>query len=145
MSLTIPQKKYLVTRIDEVANQKAEELKNPEAVKNREVCQEGIKAGKVELRTRKDIEKIIEMTLMGETGYGGWDSTNIGSINVSDLLIGWEDYLNDHKLSNAKVNSIIIEKRNAIYKEATKIKDQAMFGTEQEAYAMLDKFMELEV
>ena len=45
MSLTIPQKKYLVTRIDEVANQKASELKDPEARKNREVCQEGIKAG----------------------------------------------------------------------------------------------------
>lgn len=145
MSLTIPQKKYLVTRIDEVANQKAEELKNPEAVKNREVCQEGIKAGKVELRTRKDIEKVVEMTLMGETGYGGWDSTNIGSINVSDLLIGWEDYLKEHKMNQSEVNNIIIERRNAIFKEATKIKDQAMFGTEQEAYAMLDKFMELEV
>ena len=85
------------------------------------------------------------MILMGETGYGGWDSTNIGSINVSDLLIGWEDYLKEHKLSSAKVNSVIVERRNAIFKEATKIKDQAMFGTEQEAYAMLDKFMELEV
>jgi len=145
MSLTIPQKKYLVTRIDEVAQEKAEELKNPEAVKNREICQEGVKAGKVKLRPRKDIEEIIEMVLMGEAGYGGWDKTNIGSINVSDLFIGWEDYLKEHKLSSAKVNSVIIERRNAIYKEATKIKDQAMFGTEQEAYAMLDKFMELEV
>ena len=145
MSLTIPQKKYLVKRIDEVANQKASELKDPEARKNREVCQEGIKAGKVELRTRKDIEKIVEMILMGETGYGGWDSTNIGSINVSDLLIGWEDYLKEHKLSQSEVNNAIVERRNAIFEEATKVKDQAMFGTEQEAYAMLDKFMELKV
>ena len=145
MSLTIPQKKYLVTRIDEVAKQKASQLKDPKARKNRKVCQEGIKAGKVELRTRKDIEKIIEMTLMGETGYGGWDSTNIGSINVSDLLIGWEDYLKEHKLSQSEVNNAIVERRNAIFEEATKVKDQAMFGTEQEAYAMLDKFMELKV
>ena len=145
MSLTIPQKKYLVTRIDEVAKQKASQLKDRKARKNRKVCQEGIKAGKVELRIRKDIEKIIEMTLMGETGYGGWDSTNIGSINVSDLLIGWEDYLKEHKLSQSEVNNAIVERRNAIFEEATKVKDQAMFGTEQEAYAMLDKFMELKV
>ena len=67
MSLTIPQKKYLVKRIDEVANQKASELKDPEARKNREVSQEGIKAGKLELRTRTDIEKIEEMKIRGAT------------------------------------------------------------------------------
>ena len=144
MSLTIPQKKYLIKRIDEVANQKASQLKDPETVKNREICQEGIKQGKVTLRTRKDIEKIVEATLSNPS-YGGWDNTNIGSVNLSDLLIGWEDYLKDRQLSEAKVNQIIVERRNAIYKEATKIKDQAMFGTEQEAYAMLDKFMEMEV
>ena len=144
MSLTIPQKKYLVKRIDEVANQKASQLKDPESIKNREICQEGIKEGKVSLRTRKDIEKIVEATLSNPS-YGGWDNTNIGSVNLSDLLIGWEDYLKDRQLSETKVNQIIVERRNAIYKEATKIKDQAMFGTEQEAYAMLDKFMEMEV
>ena len=144
MSLTIPQKKYLIKRIDEVANQKASQLKDPETIKNREICQEGIKQGKVTLRTRKDIEKIVEATLSNPS-YGGWDNTNIGSVNLSDLLIGWEDYLKDRQLSEAKVNQIIVERRNAIYKEATKIKDQAMFGTEQEAYAMLDKFMEMEV
>ena len=144
MSLTITQKKYLIKRIDEVANQKASQLKDPESIKNREICQEGIKEGKVTLRTRKDIEKIVESTLSNPS-YGGWDNTNIGSVNLSDLLIGWEDYLKDRQLSEAKVNQIIVERRNAIYKEATKIKDQAMFGTEQEAYAMLDKFMEMEV
>ena len=144
MSLTIPQKKYLIKRIDEVANQKASQLKDPETVKNREICQGGIKQGKVTLRTRKDIEKIVEATLSNPS-YGGWDNTNMGSVNLSDLLIGWEDYLKDRQLSEAKVNQIIVERRNAIYKEATKIKDQAMFGTEQEAYAMLDKFMAMEV
>ena len=144
MSLTIPQKKYLVKRIDEVANQKANELKDPEGLKNKQVCQEGIKEGKVDLRTRKDIEKLVSHCL-SESGYGGWDSTSLGSIQLKDLLIGWEDYLKERQLSEAEVNRIIVERRNAIFEEATKIKDQAMFGTEQEAYAMLDKFMEMEV
>lgn len=145
MSLTIPQKKYLVKRIDEVANQKANELKDPKGIKNRQICQEGIKEGKVDLRTRKDIEKIVEHCLMGESGYGGWDSSSLGSIQLKDLLIGWEDYLKERQLSEAEVNKIIVDRRNSIFEEATKIKDQAMFGSEQEAYEMLNKFMEMEV
>lgn len=144
MSLTIPQKKYLVKRIDEVANNKANALKDVSAVKNRQLCKEGIDAGRVDIRTRPDIVKIIENHLVNNE-YGYWDATSLGSIKIEDLIIGWSDFLKENELDTASKNAKIVERRNAIFEEATKIKDKAMFGTEQEAYAMLDQFMEMEV
>lgn len=145
MSLTIPQKKYLVKRIDEVANNKANALKDVSAVKNRQLCKEGIDAGRVDIRTRPDIVKIIENALVSTDGYGHWDTVSLGSIKIENLIIGWDDFLKENELDIASKNRKIIERRNAIFEEATKIKDKAMFGTEQEAYAMLDQFMEMEV
>lgn len=144
MSLTIPQKKYLVKRIDEVANQKVSKLKDVESTKAIKIAKDGLEKGEIEIRTRGDIVKIIENSLTKDE-YRGWAEYGLGSIDVKDLLIGYEEAVKKHELDRATENAQIVEKRNAIYEEATRIKDQAMFGTEQEAYAMLDKFMEMEI
>ena len=145
MSLTIPQKKYLVKRIDEVATAKVNKLTNVAGMSNKQIAIQGLKEGYIGYPM--DIEKIHEAIdlVLGDGEDVRWGSETLGTIGIEPMLDGFNKYKNEMQSDLAKKNNDIVKRRNAIYEEATKIKDKAMFGTEQEAYALLDQFMEMEV
>ena len=145
MSLTIPQKKYLIKRIDEVAKSKVAKLTDVAGMSNKQIAIQGLKEGYVGYPM--DIEKIHEAIdlVLGDGEDIRWGSDKLGTIAIEPMLDGFHKYKNEMESDLAKKNTDIVKRRNAIYEEATKIKDKAMFGTEQEAYALLDQFMEMKI
>jgi len=140
--MTVPQKKYFCKRIDEITNQKVSELKDVEAMSNKAIAAMGLANGKV--RYPQEISKIWEaIDLIINDGEDiRWGSSTLGSLVIEPMLIGFSEFKHEMTTKIAKENSEIVNQRNKLYEEATRIKDVAMFGSEEAAHAMLKDFIE---
>tara|TARA_A100000172_G_scaffold9008_2_gene4905 strand:+ start:74 stop:508 length:435 start_codon:yes stop_codon:yes gene_type:complete len=140
--MTVPQKKYFCKRIDEITNQKVSELKDVEAMSNKAIAAMGLANGKI--RYPQEISKIWEaIDLIINDGEDiRWGSSTLGSLVIEPMLIGFSEFKHEMTTKIAKENSEIVNQRNKLYEEATRIKDVAMFGSEEAAHAMLKDFIE---
>mgnify|MGYP003677369729 FL=1 len=147
MSMTVPQKKYFCKRIDEVTAVKISKVSDSELPEKRKIALNGIMNDKVKYPTMGEIREAIDKQLRRNnyngdgSSYGYYQSSNCGSLDISSLLRGFKSYerrmLDNNELHNSEKNG----KRNEILAEATRIKDVAMFGSEQEAHSMLGEFI----
>ena len=140
--MTVPQKKYFCKRIDEITNQKVSELKDVEAMSNKAIAAMGLANGKI--RYPQEISKIWEaIDLIINDGEDiRWGSSTLGNLVIEPMLIGFSEFKHEMTTKIAKENSEIVNQRNKLYEEATRIKDVAMFGSEEAAHAMLKDFIE---
>jgi len=143
--MTVPQKKYFCTRIDEITAQKINDLKNVSAHSNKGMAQMGLANGKVEYPSDiKKIHKAIDL-IIGNGKDTGWIGQNLGHIEIEPMLKGFAEYKLELKDQIAEENNLIVNQRNKLHEEATRIKDVAMFGSEEAAHAMLKDFIEWQI
>lgn len=143
MSMTIPQKKYFCKRIDEILSTKISSLnKQINAIFNeKEVAECMIMEGPDALKTVSgdELKKMILKRI--HEGAEGWRSDEyLGTFKVTDLIIDYDKCKKQYEKETYDENQIVMDKQAELREEASKIKDQAMFGNEQEAYIMLEKF-----
>jgi len=145
--MTVPQKKYFCKRIDEITEQKVNDLKDTTGMNNKAIAQLGLAKGEVQYP--QEIAKVweaIDLVLAdGKEGYGWGGGFHLGSIEVSAMLKGFSDFKTKCKNEITAENNAICDQRNKLYKEATRIKDVAMFGSEEAAHAMLKEFVEWQI
>jgi len=142
--MTVPQKKYFCTRIDEITAQKVNDLKEVSAHSNKGIAQMGLANGEIEYPFDIDkIHKAIDLILDGQDS--GWTGQNLGSIDIEPMLKGYAEYKLKLADKITEENNLIVNQRNKLYEEATRIKDVAMFGSEEAAHAMLKDFIEWQV
>jgi len=140
MGMTVPQKKYFCNRIDEITEQKVNDLKNVSAQSNKALAQMGLANGEIQYPDDiKKVAKAIDLILGGKDN--GWAGTSLGNIEIEPMLKGYSEFKAKMKDEITAENNDICNKRNAIYDEATRIKDVAMFGSEQAAHALLEEFV----
>jgi len=143
--MTVPQKKYFCKRIDEITAQKVSELKDVEAMSNKAIAAMGLANGKVLYPAdMSKIHEAIDITINDGEDIR-WGSSSLGSLPVEPMLIGFSEFKHDMETKIAKENAEIVNQRNKLYKEATRIKDVAMFGSEETAHAMLKDFIEWQI
>ena len=143
--MTVPQKKYFCKRIDEITNQKVSELKDVEAMSNKAIAAMGLANGKVLYPA--DMSKIhgaIDLTINDGEDIR-WGNSTLGSLPIEPMLIGFSEFKHEMETKIAKENAEIVNQRNKIYQESTRIKDVAMFGSEEAAHAMLKEFVEWQI
>ena len=143
--MTVPQKKYFCTRIDEITAQKVNELKDVNSAGNKEVAKMGLANG--EIRYPQEIAKIWEaIDLVLSSGpENSWSGSSLGSIDIEPMLSGYAEFKKKLADEMQHENNNILTQRNKLYEEATRIKDVAMFGSEEAAHAMLKDFIEWQV
>lgn len=143
MSMTIPQKKYFCKRIDEILSSKISDLnKEINSVFNeREVADCMIMEGPDTLKIVSE-DKLKRMILRRILeGTEGWNAKEyLGTFQVRDLIVDYDKCKEQFERETYAENQIVMDKQKKLREEAAKIKDQAMFGNEQEAYIMLEKF-----
>lgn len=143
MSMTIPQKKYFCKRIDEILAQKTH-LINKEKVSHlneREVadCMIDGNIKKLKILSYKTIKTIVFDRI--RNGAPGWRHEEyMGDIKVKDLILNYEEKKEQYHRECLEENREIDKKIRRLQEKASEIKDQAMFGNEQEAYEMLEDF-----
>jgi len=143
--MTVPQKKYFCKRIDEICQKKVAELKDVKGGTNKAIAQMGLANG--EIRYPQEINKIWEAIdlVLGDGKDIHWGGTGLGSIDIEPMLKGYHEYKEKLQNEQAKENNDIVNQRNKLYEEATRIKDVAMFGSEEAAHAMLKEFIEWQI
>jgi hypothetical protein len=145
--MTVPQKKYFCKRIDEITERKVNDLKDTKGMTNKAIAQMGLAKG--EVRYPQEIAKVweaIDLILSdGKEGYGWGGSEHLGTIEISAMLKGFSDYKTKCQNEITAENNTICNQRNKLYEEATRIKDVAMFGSEEAAHAMLKEFVEWQI
>ena len=140
--MTVPQKKYFCKRIDEIVTQKVGKLKDISGMSNKAIAQMGLANGRIEYPNDiKKIHKAIDLVL-GDGKDIHWGGANLGDISIEPMLKGFHDYKEELAQKQAEENNEIHNQRNKLYEEATRIKDVAMFGSEEAAHAMLKEFIE---
>ena len=143
--MTVPQKKYFCKRIDEITNQKVSELKDVEAMSNKAIAAMGLANGKVLYPAdMSKIHEAIDVTINDGEDIR-WGNSTLGSLPIEPMLIGFSEFKHEMNTKIAKENSEIVNQRNKLYEEATRIKDVAMFGSEEAAHAMLKDFIEWQI
>ena len=145
--MTVPQKKYFCKRIDEITERKINDLKDTKGMSNKAIAQMGLAKGEVSYP--QEIAKVweaIDLILAnGKEQYNWGNSDNLGAIEISAMLRGFDDYKTELQNEITAENNTICEQRNKLYEEATRIKDVAMFGSEEAAHAMLKEFVEWQI
>jgi tryptophanyl-tRNA synthetase len=143
--MTVPQKKYFCTRIDEITAQKVNELKDVNSAGNKEIAKMGLANG--EIRYPQEIAKVWEaIDLVLSSGpESAWSGSSLGNIEIESMLSGYVEFKKKLADEMQKENNDILTQRNKLYEEATRIKDVAMFGSEEAAHAMLKEFVEWQV
>ena len=143
--MTVPQKKYFCKRIDEITNQKVSELKDVEAMSNKAIAAMGLANGKVLYPAdMSKIHEAIDLTINDSEDIR-WGNSTLGSLSIEPMLIGFSEFKHEMETKIAKENAEIVNQRNKIYQESTRIKDVAMFGSEEAAHAMLKEFVEWQI
>ena len=143
--MTVPQKKYFCKRIDEITTEKVNKIKDVSGMTNKAIAAMGLANGKI--RYPQEISKIweaIDLTINDGEDIR-WGNSTLGSISIEPMLIGFSEFKHDMETKIAKENAEIVNQRNEIYKESTRIKDVAMFGSEEAAHAMLKDFIEWQI
>jgi len=145
--MTVPQKKYFCKRIDEITERKINDLKDTKGISNKAIAQMGLAKGEVSYP--QEIAKVweaIDLILAnGKDTYSWGSSENLGVIEISAMLKGFSDFKTELQNGITAENNSICEQRNKLYEEATRIKDVAMFGSEEAAHAMLKEFVEWQI
>ena len=143
--MTVPQKKYFCTRIDEIVAQKVNELKDVNSAGNKEIAKMGLANG--EIRYPQEIAKVWEaIDLVLSSGpESAWSGSSLGQIDIEPMLSGYVEFKKKLADEMQHENNNILTQRNKLYEEATRIKDVAMFGSEEAAHAMLKDFIEWQV
>jgi len=143
--MTVPQKKYFCQRIDEITGQKISELKEVPAHTNKGIAQMGLANGRIEYPEElTKIHKAIDL-ILGDGKEIGWTNRDLGSIVIEPMLKGYIEYKAELEDEITEQNNKISNQRNKLHEEATRIKDVAMFGSEEAAQAMLKDFVEWQV
>ena len=143
--MTVPQKKYFCKRIDEITTKKVSELKDATGLSNKAIAQMGIANGKIKYPDDiKKVHKAIDLVL-GDGKDVHWGGVGLGDLPIQSMIKGFDDYKRELEQEQAEENSKIVNQRNKLYEEATRIKDVAMFGSEEAAHAMLKDFIEWQV
>ena len=142
MSMTIPQKKYFVKRIDEIVAQKKMALEKDkiEMPGDNVLFLKGVEDGTLKIRSLSDIEKIVIYQVTDSDSI--YSSSYMRSVDVRDIYEGYEELKKKTKGEVAENKAKIDKLSQQIDKEATVVKDSAMFGDETQAYTMLEKFVE---
>ena len=142
MSMTIPQKKYFVKRIDEIVAQKKMALEKDkiEMPGDNVLLLKGVEDGTLKIRALSDIEKIVIYQVTDSDSI--YSSSYMRSVDVRDIYEGYEELKKKTKGEVAENKAKIDKLSQQIDKEATVVKDSAMFGDETQAYTMLEKFVE---
>ena len=142
MSMTIPQKKYFVKRIDEIVAQKKMALEKDkiEMPGDNVLFLKGVEDGTLKIRSLSDIEKIVIYQVSDSDSI--YSSSYMRSVDVRDIYEGYEELKKKTKGEVAENKAKIDKLSQQIDKEATVVKDSAMFGDETQAYTMLEKFVE---
>ena len=138
MAMTVPQKKYFIKRIDEICSMKI--AKVPTLSMDKGVAiKRMIKDNTLRLQTRNQIHKTImkELRKQNTNYYGFGMSLNLDQlyVNYEQTVKLWEDTRDDAEQERDTFIKSIEDK-------ATHIKDVAMFGSEEIAHDMLQKFMD---
>ena len=145
--MTVPQKKYFCKRIDEITEQKVNDIKDIKSMSNKAIAQMGLAKG--EVTYPQEIAKVweaIDLALGdGKEGYSWGGTENLGAINVIHMLGGFSDFKTKCVKETTAENNTICNQRDELIKEATRIKDVAMFGSEEAAQAMLKEFVEWQI
>ena len=140
--MTVPQKKYFCNRIDEITRQKIDELPKVADLYDKKMAQDGLIEGKITYPTEDmictAIDRILDGHNHGTYGYQG----SLGNMSLTELLRGFEDYKRIRTGIRAEENTKLWKQERKLNEEATRIKDVAMFGTEEAAHAMLKEFVE---
>tara|TARA_R110002051_G_scaffold304036_1_gene373180 strand:+ start:520 stop:957 length:438 start_codon:yes stop_codon:yes gene_type:complete len=140
--MTVPQKKYFCNRIDEITLEKISKLEKVEDLYDRRMAKDGLLEGKITYPTEDMVCTAIDRQLDGD-GYGSYGySGTLGNLSLTELLRGFEDYKNIRTGIRADENNELYKQERRLKQEATRIKDVAMFGTEEAAHAMLKEFVE---
>jgi hypothetical protein len=141
--LTIPQKKYLIKRIDEVAEAKINELlpKDDYTVSDKKLLASAINLKLLSFGSKEMMVKVLMTELTSDTR--AWN--NSGTIQIDAFVPKWKEFKENHKNEKKRIWAKRMQKQQDIYDEATKIKDQAMFGTEEEAYLLMESFQEMKI
>ena len=139
--MTVPQKKYFCNRIDEITLKKVNELPSVEDLYDKAMAKEGLEAGKVAYATHdticERIDRILDGHNHGTYGYQG----SLGNISIEDLLQGFHQYKRIKHDKRADEITVRNKEEDRLKKEATRIKDVAMFGNSAEAHIMLEEFI----
>jgi len=139
--MTVPQKKYFCNRIDEITLEKISKLEKVNDLYDKKMAQDGLIEGKITYPTEDMICTAIDRILDGDYGTYGYQGS-LGNLNLTELLRGFEDYKNIRTGIRAEENNQLYKQERKLKQEATRIKDVAMFGTEEAAHAMLKEFVE---
>lgn len=143
--MTVPQKKYFCKRIDEITTEKVNKLKDVSGMSNKAIAQMGLANGRVKYPTDiKKVQKAIDLILADGKDVH-WGQARLGDIDIKAMLTGFDDYKEELRIKQAEENNEIVNQRNQLYEEATRIKDVAMFGSEEAAHAMLKDFVEWQI
>jgi hypothetical protein len=137
MGMTIPQKKYFVKRIDEMLATKLASVVTVTMDKNMRLF-EDFKAGKIQLVSIDAVKNLVEHKLYNcSPASTAW---NTRSMNYEDFLVDYDKWEKKFEEEQAELNRQHRLEMEAITAEATKIKDVAIFGSEELAHSMLEDF-----
>ena len=105
----------------------------------------GLATGRIEYPEElTKIHKAIDL-IIGNGKDVGWTNRDLGSIDIEPMLKGYSEYKVELEDEITEENNKIVNQRNKLSEEATRIKDVAMFGSEEAAHAMLKDFVEWQV
>lgn len=141
MSMTVPQKKYFCNRIDEITSEKQLALrKKPRIVQtDREICQEGLDNGKIKLINEAELVNIAKKHLKNTGHYG---DNYMPKLDFEKIVKGYESYKSKKEKINDNYQQSYNLKVRELNKQATLIKDIAMFGSSAEAHLLLREFVQ---
>ena len=143
--MTVPQKKYFCKRIDEITTEKVNKIKDVSGMTNKAIAAMGLASG--DIKYPEDISKIhkaIDLKINDGEDIR-WGDGPLGHIEIEPMLKGFVEFRQKMQDKIAEENNEIVNKRNKLYAEATRIKDVAMFGSEEAAHAMLKDFIEWQI
>lgn len=146
MGMTVPQKKYFIKRIDEVLQAKIMKLQDKKLHQDTKTdvsdFKQALDDGKLVLEDREVIKAALKRHFGHSTYYSFGGSTAIAFETIVKNLDLW---FKSREMARDEINAAISLEERAYTEEATRIKDVAMFGNEQEAHEALRVFSELEL
>ena len=112
---------------------------------NKAIAAMGLAQGKIKYPTdMKKIHDAIDLIISDGEDIRWGDST-LGKLPIEPMLKGFQKFKEKIHNDIASENTKVVNQRNELYKEATRIKDVAMFGSEEAAHAMLKEFVEWQI
>jgi len=138
MSMTIPQKKYFIKRIDGILSDKLASVQSKHFDKERRLA-EDFENNKIVTKSPQEIHELVNNILNRRRAeYTGYYSN---SVSVDKLLKDHDKWEAKFEEEVGRAQHKYQEELDAISAESTKIKDICMFGSEELAHQMLEDFI----